>query len=236
MASELAVDAFSDHQPSTFPDHLQRRVTGGISGGQRPPGSVVDDISARVLSLEERLNACDSIYRLAAQAGAVRYREQREQQQTTSEYARSFEERVISAEQKVKSIPDLIRDTIRDEMRRYDNTKAITSLLDRESAAISDRLSGIDRSAAESARHINKSIKKLRIESRLARSQPEEDNRVDEFMQQVAEIKRRQTLVVELVNAARSHSERDFDEVNSQLAGLWAQLSTRRENPSPRRP
>jgi hypothetical protein len=86
---------------------------------------MLESIVARVGSVEERLNASDSIYRRAAQTNSVRAKDRRERQQAMAKPAQVMEERVGRVEEKVAHIQKLIKDVVRDEIRQCDKSKQI---------------------------------------------------------------------------------------------------------------
>jgi hypothetical protein len=51
---------------------------------------------------------------------------------------------------------------------------------------------------------------------------------------QVAELRRCQGVMLDLLNALRPQGDQDFDALNNQLNGLWTQLGVKRSE-SPRR-
>jgi uncharacterized membrane-anchored protein YjiN (DUF445 family) len=190
--------------------------------------SFIDHIPGRVSSLEERLNACDSIYRLAAQTNATREKERRERHQSIVQCARSLEQRVTKAEDEMSHVLQLIRDTVREEMRRHDKTAMVTSFLEQSHSQINERLASLESYFGESSRKAQKGLKKMKVDVQLARTQPQDDGRVDDLAMQIGELKRRQGLMLDLLSAMRMQNDQDFDSVNSQLTGLWTQLSVKR--------
>jgi uncharacterized membrane-anchored protein YjiN (DUF445 family) len=196
--------------------------------------SIIDQISSRVTHLEERLNSTDSIYRLAAQGNSVRERERRDRHQSLVEYAKSLEVRLAAAEQQMSQVPKLIKDTVRSEMKRCDNAESIQVMMDESIARLIQRLDDMERYAVHTHKKQSKLIKKFAGAVRLARAQPSGDVRLDDVAVQIDELKRKQTVMLELLNAIRSHEDQDFESVTSQLNGLWAQLSVKRSE-SPRR-
>ena len=237
MNSVLDSDALFDQQTSMLIEQSQRRTqTLPIRTQGFPPtaSSIIDNMTGRVNALEERLNACDSIYRLAAQTNTAREKERREQFHSFVQYANALEQRLTRAEERVAQIPKLIEDTVKEEMKLYDNTKMVSSLLEQATAKMSERIVELDRKFTEVNKRTQRALKKLRLEAQLVKEQPEDDGRVEEVAQQIAELKRRQNLMFELMNAMKSHEENDFDGVNSQLTGLWSQLASKRAE-SPRK-
>lgn len=233
----LDSDALFDQQASILLEQSQRRTTAAplrTQGLSATASSIIDNIAGRVNTLEERLNACDSIYRLAAQANAVREKERREQYQSFVQHANALNQRLAKAEERVAQIPQMIKDAVREEMKKYDNTKMVTSMVEEASGKMSHKISEIDRKFTEVNKKTQKALKKLKLDAQLARSEPEDDGKVEEITQQIAELKRRQNLMYELMNAMRSHNDQDFDGVNSQLTGLWTQLAVKRGE-SPRK-
>ena len=231
MNSVLDPDALFDQQTSMLIEQSQRRTQMAplrTQGFAPTATSIIDNITGRVNNLEERLNACDSIYRLAAQTNTAREKERREQFQSFVQYANALDQRLARAEERVAQIPQIIQDAVKEEMKLYDNTKMVSSLLEQATAKMTERIAELDRKFAETNKRTQKAIKKLHWEAQLAKEQPEDDGRVEEIAQQIAELKRRQNLMFELMNAMKSHEEHDFDGVNSQLTGLWSQLAVKR--------
>lgn len=227
----LDSDALFDQQASILLEQSQRRTATTpfkTQGLNATASSIIDNIAGRVNSLEERLNACDSIYRLAAQANATREKERREQYQSFVQHANSLDQRLARAEDRVAQIPQMIKDAVREEMKKYDNTKMVTAMLEEASSKMTDKITAIDQKFTDINKKTQKLLKKLKLEVQLAKSEPEDDGKVEEFTQQIAELKRRQNLMYELMNAMRSTNDQDFDGLNSQLTGLWTQLAVKR--------
>jgi uncharacterized membrane-anchored protein YjiN (DUF445 family) len=232
MSGSFDADTLFDQQASLLLEQSQRRAPVGspirLSTLNPASASLVDHIANRVGSLEERLNACDSMYRLAAQTNAAREKERRRRHQSLVQSANSLERRVMKAEEQVSQVPQLIRETVREEMRRHDNTAMVKSFLEQSHFQINERLTSLETYFVESNKKTQKSLKKLKVEVQLARTQPEDDGRVDDIAMQIAELKRRQGIMLDLLNAMRMQNDQDFDSVNSQLNGLWTQLSAKR--------
>jgi hypothetical protein len=135
---------------------------------------------------------------------------------------------VIHTEESVGYIQQLIKEAVHDELRHYDKSDQMSSLLGHAQSEIGDRIANLENRFAESHRKTQKLIKKLKVEVELAKTQPDDDERPEEIAMQINEMKRRQNMMLELINAMRVHSDQDFDQVNTHLAGLWDQLSLRR--------
>ena len=231
MSSVFDTDALFDQQTSILLQKSQQRTqqpTQRTQSLNATPTSIVDNIANRVSSLEERLNACDSIYRLAAQANTLREKDRRDQYQAFIRQVNGLDQRLVKAEEQVFKIPDMIKAAVNAEMQQYDNTKMVTTMLEQASAKMTDRITDLDAKFSQANKKTQKQIKKLRLEAQLAKTQPEDDGRVDDLSQQLLELKRRQSLMFDLMNAMKSHDEQDFNGVNSQLTGLWTQLATKR--------
>jgi hypothetical protein len=80
----------------------------------------------------------------------------------------------------------------------------------------------------ESHNSTQKGLKKLKVELELAETQPEDDGHAEEIRLQRAELRRRQRMMLELINAMRLPKDQDFGKVNAQLTDLWDQLSVKR--------
>ncbi|KAH0786432.1 hypothetical protein GPJ56_009643 [Histomonas meleagridis] len=175
-------------------------------------------------TIEERLNSCDSIYRLAAQTNSKREKERRDQIQKLLKYAQSLEERMIKIEEKISELPKLIETEIKKELSNYDNNKTILDEINTKKADFENRIANLEKQYEERNKKNIKALKKLAIEAKLAQTQ-QDDDRVDEALTQITEMKRRQTMILDLLNAMRSNANQDYDDVNTQLSGLWNQLS-----------
>lgn len=227
--SKIDPDSFFDQQASILLERSHGNQTQTrISPLNSTPATLIDQINSRVSTVEDRLNACDSIYRLAAQTNAVRDRERREQIQSLGKQAAIIEQRMAKIEEKVVSIPQMIQNIVKEEISKIDHTQQINSQIDQANAHFNDRISAVERSFEETTKRTQKAIKKIKIDMQLAQTQPADDSRAEELQMQIAELKRRQNMMLELLNAIRSHNEQDFDSVNTQLNGLWSQLSSKR--------
>jgi hypothetical protein len=197
---------------------------------------MVEKLAQRVISLEEQLNSSDAIYRLAAQTNTAYDRDQRSHYQSTVEYAHALEQRLVRAEALVDQVPQLIKTAVRDEFRPGDTFGQLSVLLDQAHAEVGNRISGIEKRLLEHYQRTRKVIKKLRVEVQMATGQPEDDGRLDVITQQISEMKRRQHMMLELISAMRVHNDQDLSTVNSQLDGLWGQLSVKRGDSPMRKP
>lgn len=230
--STLDPDAFFDQQTSVFLEQSQGRKSQTplrFSNLNTSATYFLDNLGSRVASVEDRLNACDSIYRLAAQANSVREKERRENHQNLVKYANSLDQRLSKIEATVSSIPQMIKDIVHEEMKQYDTTAAVAQQVELTNTKFGDRITTIEKQLVDNNKKVQKNIKKLRIETQMAKA-PEDDSRVEEITMQLSEMKRRQTLMFDLLNALRSHNDQDYDGVNSQLNDLWSQLSSKRPN------
>jgi hypothetical protein len=106
--------------------------------------------------MKERLNTCDSIYRLTAQTNAMRSKERRKHHDSLVQSANSLEQRVVKAEDQMHQIPQLIRDTVREEMQQYDNAGMVTSFLEQSHFEINERLTSLETCFVESNKKTQK--------------------------------------------------------------------------------
>jgi predicted nucleic acid-binding Zn-ribbon protein len=181
-----------------------------------------------VSGLEERINACDSIYRLAAQTNAIREKERRDQHAAAVRQARALQERVFAAEDRVTQLPQFIKDIVRQEVRRHQRLPEFEARIQEARDQLSERMTTFESQFVQTARRTQKTIKKINADVELCKAATAEDGQVEEITLQVSELKRRQQTLLDLLNAIRSQGDQDFDGVNSQLTGLWAQLSAKR--------
>jgi seryl-tRNA synthetase len=184
--------------------------------------------------LEDKLNACDSIYRLAAQSNATREKERRDKHQSIVSYAIALEERVTRVEERVAQLPQMIKELVRDVAERRNDEERIAALIGQTASGFEMRLDELETSFLESAKQTQKVCKKLQARMTMVKQGNENNGQIDDVSLQVAELRRRQGVMLDLLNALRLHGDQDFDAVNSQLTGLWAQLAVKRSE-SPRR-
>ena len=225
-------DASFDQQASSLLEQTKfqqaRTPLFQLSDVKPKPTDSFEGIANQISRIEERLNACDSLYRLATQTNIVREKERREKFQSLTAYLKSLDQRITSLEEKVNVVPKLIKKYVTEEMKEYDNSKQTATLLQEAQKRIMDRIEIIEKQFASSMKKSQKDLKRLKIDSQLVQSQPESDDRIEDVAAQIAEMKRRQTLMFDLLNAMRSHNSRDYENVNAQLSTLWAQLSVKR--------
>lgn len=223
--------SYEDHQASMEFDHARTRQSNTATihlSGLNVSSSIMETIANRVSSIEERLNACDSIYRLATQTNSVRERERREKFQSFISYAESLDQRISVIEQKVAEIPQMIQNHVKDELKQFDNSQQMEIKIQEAQKQLTNRISAIEKQFEIVFKKSQKEIKRLKIDAQLTISQPEDDDRIEDIEAQILEMKRRQTLMFDLLNAIKSHNLQDFENVNAQLSTLWAQLSTKR--------
>ena len=223
-------DTFFDQQASTLFGKTQvvPQTPGRISELGNTSSNVVDNLGSRVSSIEERLNASDSLYRLATQTMSAREKERRSQISSISAYAQSLNDRVIQAEEKMKVIPDTIKSLIKEEIAKRDTTPQFQAKINEINSQFNKKISTLEKVFEENTKRTQKALKKLKVDLQLIQTQPQDDSRVEELNMQIAEMKRRQSLMFELINAMRSQNDQDFESVNTQVNGLFSQLASKR--------
>ena len=223
-------DAFFDQQASSLFGKTQvaPQTPGRVSEFGNPNSNIVDNLGSRVSSIEERLNASDSLYRLATQTMSAREKERRTQISSLSNYAQTLNDRVIQVEEKMKVLPDTIKSLIKEEIAKRDTTPQFQEKINEINAQFNKKIEALEKVFEENAKRTQKALKKLKVDLQLLQSQPQDDSRVEELNMQIAEMKRRQSLMFELINAMRSQNDQDFESVNSQVNGLFSQLTSKR--------
>ena len=191
--------------------------------------NILDLLNERISKIEEKINSSDSIYRLAVQSNAVREKERRNHINKVIETATNIENRVNKLENLYLNIPKIINDTIIDEIEKKDQSEKFHFLIDQLNYKFEEKISKIEEKYIENNKKTQNSIKKLRLDLQLISSTPKEDSKAEEIALQIEEMKRRQNLMLELLNTMKSHNDKDFDLVNSQISGLWSQLTQKRE-------
>lgn len=231
LIMNLDNSSYVDPQTTIEYDHLRSRQSNTATihlSGLNVSSSIMETITNRVSSIEERLNACDSIYRLATQTNSIREKERREKFQSFVSYAESLDQRISAIEDKVSQIPKMIQNHVHEELKQFDNSNQIEIKIQEAQNQIANRISAIEKQFEIVLKKSQKEIKRLKIDAQLTMTQPEEDDRIEDIAAQILEMKRRQTLMFDLLNAIKSHNLQDFENVNMQLSTLWAQLSTKK--------
>ena len=194
---------------------------------------VVDNIYNRINSVEEKLNSCDSIYRLATQANTTTDKQKREQFQSFVNKANEIDSRISRIDGRTLSIDQIIRETVHNEMEKFNKANEMNSQINKATKELTDRLTEIEAQYIDNSKKSNKEMKKLKIEVQMAKTNQKQDGRVDEIVAQLSELKRRQTMMLELLTAFQSKNFPDFQNVNSQIQQLYEQLSTTKKVDSP---
>ena len=189
---------------------------------------LVDNISSRIISIEERLNTCDSIYRLATQSNTAREKEKREQFQVFIDKANEIDQQISRIDAKANSLDILIQNLVHKEVEEYNKVNESIPKVEKAILQLNNRLDTIQTQFLEGSKRSQKELKKLKLETQMARTQTKDDGRVDEVIAQLSEIKRRQMAMFDLLNTLRSKNNPDFQNVNNQLSQLWTQISTKR--------
>lgn len=189
---------------------------------------IVDNISSKIMSIEERLNTCDSIYRLATQSNTAREKEKREQFQVFIDKANEIDQQISRIDAKTNSLDLLIQNLVHKEVEEYNKINETTSKVENAITQLNNRLDTIQVQFLEGSKKSQKDLKKLKLETQLAKTQKHDDGRVDEIMAQLSEIKRRQMSMLDLLNTLRGKNFPDFQNVNNQLSQLWTQISIKR--------
>jgi uncharacterized membrane-anchored protein YjiN (DUF445 family) len=145
-------------------------------------------------------------------------------------------QRLSKTEERIAQIPQLIKQAVTDEMRQYDNTKFVQNLVDQANSKVNDRIAEIEKHLVGESKKTQKALKKLKLQLELLKNQPQDEGRLEDLSLQISELKRRQTSMFDLVSSSRHGGERDLDRVNSQLTGLWTQLSSKRSDSPIRHP
>ncbi|EAX95069.1 hypothetical protein TVAG_428720 [Trichomonas vaginalis G3] len=222
-----------DHQASVFLDTVNRnRSTAPLrSTNIEDPSltTVFDPIFNRINSIEERLNASDSIFRLAAQSNTIKDKERREQIRNVSQYANKLNQRIDAIENQLNSIQDMVTKTVVEEYSKNDKTSTIKALIEESKSKFTDRFSKLETLISESNKKNTKAIKKLKTQLQIIQNTPQDETQVEEIRSQIAEMKRYQDNVMSLMRTAMQQSEHDYGQVASELNGVWSQISTKRD-------
>ncbi|KAK8852765.1 hypothetical protein M9Y10_017755 [Tritrichomonas musculus] len=189
---------------------------------------LVDNISSRIVSIEEKLNTCDSIYRLATQSNTAREKEKREQFQIFIDKANEIDQKISKIDGKSNSLDVLIQNLVHKEVEEYNKVNELNSNVDIAISQLNKRLDTIQTQFLEGSKRSQKEMKKLKIETHMAKTQTKDDGRLDEIIAQLSEIKRRQMTMLDLLNTLHNKNFPDFQNVNTQLSQLWTQISTKR--------
>ncbi|EAX97550.1 hypothetical protein TVAG_006810 [Trichomonas vaginalis G3] len=226
------MDVSFDHQASVYLDTVNRNKSAAplrsISTEDPSVTTVFDPIVNRINSIEERLNASDSIFRLAAQSNTIKDKERREQIRNLSQYANQLNQRIDNIENQLKGIQDMVIKTVDEEYSKNDQTAAIKALIEESKAKFTDRFSKLEALILESNKKNTKAIKKLKNQLQIIQSTPQDDPQVEEIQAQIAEMKRYQDNVMQLMRTAMQQSEHDYGQVASELNGVWSQIATKR--------
>lgn len=189
---------------------------------------IVDNISSKILSIEERLNTCDSIYRLATQSNTAREKEKREQFQVFIDKANQIDQQISKIDEKTNSLDLMIQNMVHKEVEEYNKINETNSKVETAISQLNNRLDTIQVQFLEGSKKSQKEIKKLKLEIQMSKAQKQDDGRIDEIIAQLSEIKRRQMSMLDLLNTFRGKNFPDFQNVNNQLSQLWTQISIKR--------
>ncbi|OHT02003.1 hypothetical protein TRFO_31022 [Tritrichomonas foetus] len=189
---------------------------------------VVDNIYSRINAIEEKLNTNDSIYRLATQANAASEKEKREQFQSFVDKAQSIEQTLSKVENKVSSLDMMIKNIVHQEMQQFNKSNEFTNNVNEAASKLTERINSIENQFLTGIKKSQKDMKKLKIEASLAKTQQQDDGRVDEIIAQLSEMKRRQSMMRELLSSLHGKGSPDYQNVSSQISQLFAQLSSKK--------
>ena len=189
--------------------------------------SMFDPIINRINAIEERLNASDSIYRIAAQTNTVRDRERREQIKNLVQFAHNLTQKIEKIDKKLETIPKIIESTIKEEIQQKDQSQNLKELIDQTQSHFTQRFSQIENTLIESTKKNQKTIKKLKSQVQLIQTDQNEDTQVDDIRQEIIELKRHQDNIMSLLKTINATSEQDFNKVTTELNDLWSHLSKR---------
>lgn len=189
---------------------------------------IVDNISSKILSIEERLNTCDSIYRLATQSNTAREKEKREQFQVFIDKANQIDQQISKIDEKTNSLDLMIQNMVHKEVEEYNKINETNSKVETAISQLNNRLDTIQVQFLEGSKKSQKEMKKLKLEIQMSKAQKQDDGRIDEIIAQLSEIKRRQMSMLDLLNTFRGKNFPDFQNVNNQLSQLWTQISIKR--------
>jgi hypothetical protein len=135
-------------------------------------------------------------------------------------------------EDRMNKLPQFIKHTIREEVRKRDRCSRFQAQIQGIGDHFFERLSAFESRFVETTRRTQKALKKVNADIQLCKAATGDDGQVDDISLEINELKRRQQILLELLNAIRSQNEQDFDGVTSQLTGVWTQLSAKRPNPA----
>lgn len=215
-------DDFYDRNLSSL---LERSTTTSVRRINRDaaPPALIDQLESKIASLEERLNSSDSVYRMASQATASRERERRQKLQQLSEQAESLSVRISKVEEITASLQRSVKPAVAEELRKANPVESLKAQLEQTKADVAAQFEALEAKVAANNQRVQKSIKKLQTEIKLLKEGPENE-RVEELRLQINEVKRRQVMMAEFIEAMKSRNAQDLTTFNAHMSGLFAQL------------
>ena len=218
-----------DQQASVLFDTLNRTKTSIPlkSGLSLDPSTstFIDPIINRINSIEERLNASDSIYKLATQANAAKDKERRQQIQNVAQYAEQLNQRLDKIEERLNALPILVTNIVSEEIKKCDKTEDLRNSIFHLKEKYAERYKQLEAMLLESSKRNTKTIKKLNSQLQLVQTIPHDDSAVEEIQAQIDEMKRYQANVMSIMRAALQQNEGELGQIASQLNTVWSQIS-----------
>ena len=224
------MDFSYDQQGSLLMDHQTRtrqtmQLNSSIIGDSSGIPSAMEPILNRVSLIENRLNASDSIYRLAAQANSVKDKQRREQIKQLAKDAQQLNSKTDQVTTKMRDIQNLVNKAIEDEINRTNQTQALQDILNNNKSKLNEKLSNFENLISETNKKTVKSIKKLRTDIQLHHSSPTDDTQEEEIQAQINEMKRYQDNIMSLIKTAMQHNDQDYAQVAHDLNNVWNQIT-----------
>lgn len=189
----------------------------------------IDPILNRVSQIEDRLNASDSIYRLSAQANAVKDRERREQIKETVKSAQKISARIDKATEGITDIPNIVNKAVEKELEKINQAEKIKILLEDSRKMMATKLANFETITNETNKKTAKSIKKINTQVQLHQTTPVDDSQGEEIQAQINELKRYQDNIMSLIKTAMQHNDQDYAKVANDLNDVWSSI-TRHDN------
>ena len=223
------MDYSFDQQGSLLLDHhVRSRQTMQLTSSMIGDSSIttaMEPILNRISMIENRLNASDSIYRLAAQANSVRDKQRREQIKQLAKDAQELNSHTDQVTSQIRDIPNMVSKAIEDEINRKIQSQIFKNILDDSHSKLNEKLSNLENIISETNKKTVKSIKKLRTDIQLHQTSHADDNQAEEIQAQINEMKRYQDNIMSLIKTAIQHSDQDYAQVAHDLNSVWNQIT-----------
>lgn len=159
-----------------------------------------DSLMNTITNLEQRLQTCESVYKLAAESNTIRERERTFNQQLLDQLLKNIDSRIMQIEDTVHELPVTIKQYIMKEFAQRDIKGKVDAIISEFSQQMDEQLSNIESIMQQTDKKNAKNLKKIKLEASILQSSNKNDESVwDDIEQRMNEVKQRQNQINSMI-------------------------------------